>query len=104
MNGGRNSVGAEDYLASRRAGDRTSMRSVNGNANGGGGMPVYDDAGKRRTQYYEEQFKNGAGSAGRDKVQRGSPVLAELKTNVIVCLLVDSRHNAIDIDRRRSLR
>lgn len=104
MNGGRNSVAAEDVLAGRRAGDRTSMRSVNGNANGGGGTPVYDDAGKRRTQYYEEQFKNGAGSVGRDKMQRGSPVIAELKTNVIVCLTTVTTGCAIYIDRRRSLR
>lgn len=84
MNGERNSVAAEDHLASRRAGGRSSMRSVNGHANGGGGTPAYDDAGKRRTQYFEEQFKNGAGSMGREKVSRGSPVVAELKTNVIV--------------------
>lgn len=53
-------------------------------ANGGGGTPVYDDSGRRRTQYFEEQFKNGVGSAGRDKVHRSSPIIAELKTNVIV--------------------
>lgn len=85
MSGGRNSVGAEDYLASRRGGDRSSMRSANGNPNGGGGTPVYDDAGRRRTQYFDDQFKNGGNNAGREKVQRGSPVVAELKTNVIVC-------------------
>lgn len=96
MNGGRNSVAAEDHLAAKRAGDRSSMRSVNGMANGGGGTPVYDDAGRRRTQYFEEQFKNGAGSAGRDKVHRSSPIVAELKTNVIVGLSVDAEQRQID--------
>lgn len=88
MNVGRNSVAAEDYLAAKRGADRSSMRSVNGNANGGGGTPVYDDAGRRRSQYHENGNGNGNGVA---KAQRNSPVVAELKTNVIVSLL--SIHN-----------
>jgi len=54
------------------AGDRSSV-SLNGDS-------------KRRTQYFEEQFQykdNAVGSA-RERVQREAPVIAELRTNVIV--------------------
>ena len=46
----------------------------------------YNDESKRRSQYYEEQFqyKDGAVGLTREKAQRQSPVIAELKTNVIV--------------------
>lgn len=46
----------------------------------------YDNGSKHRTQYYEEQFqyKDNSTSAARDRVQRDSPIVAELKTNVIV--------------------
>jgi len=60
-------------LAGRKAGDRTSMGQ-------------YNNASKHRTQYYEDQFRykdNEIGTA-RERVQRESPVIAELKTNVIV--------------------
>ena len=69
----------DEVLGQRRAGDRSSMQSVK---NG------YDNASKRRSQYYEEQFqyKDNAMSGPRDKVYKQSPVIAEMKTNVIVCL------------------
>lgn len=46
----------------------------------------YNTAGKHRSQYYEDQFRYKDSEAGsvREKVQRESPVVAELKTNVIV--------------------
>ena len=46
----------------------------------------YNDASKRRTQYYEDQFqyKDNAVTQTRERVQRQTPVIAELKTNVIV--------------------
>lgn len=45
---------------------------------------------KRRTNYYEEQFQykgNGLGSV-RERIEKDSPVVAELRTNVIVCCQV----------------
>lgn len=54
------------------AGDRGSV-SLNGDS-------------KRRTQYFEEQFqyKDNAVGGARERVQREAPVIAELRTNVIV--------------------
>jgi len=66
----------EEALADRQAGDRSSMASQ------------YNSASKHRAQYYEDQFRykdNEAGSV-KERVQRESPVVAELKTNVIVRL------------------
>lgn len=59
----------------RRGGERENRRSFS-----------YNEESKRRSQYYEEQFlaKNGAPLVPREKVLRQSPVVAELKTNVIV--------------------
>jgi hypothetical protein len=44
------------------------------------------DASKRRTQYYEDSFayKDGHGQSAKERIQKDSPVVAELKTNVIV--------------------
>lgn len=41
---------------------------------------------RRRTQYYEEQFayRDATGSA-RERITKDSPIIAELRTNVIVC-------------------
>lgn len=41
---------------------------------------------KYRAQYYEDQLRYKDGEVGtvRDRVQRESPVIAELRTNVIV--------------------
>lgn len=45
------------------------------------------EASKRRTQYYEDSFayKDGHGQSAKERIQKDSPVVAELKTNVIVC-------------------
>lgn len=45
------------------------------------------EAGKRRLQYYEDVFayKENGTTTARDRVHREAPVVAELRTNVIVC-------------------
>lgn len=59
------------------------------------GAPQTGDAGqlkhggsRRRAQYYEEQFayKEDTTSSARERVIKDAPIVAELKTNVIVCL------------------
>lgn len=42
---------------------------------------------RQRAQYYEEQFsyKEGTTSNARDRVTKDAPIVAELRTNVIVC-------------------
>lgn len=63
----------DEVLASRKAGDRSSLGQ-------------YNSASRHRTQYYDEQFRykdNEVGSV-RERVHRESPVIAELRTNVIV--------------------
>jgi len=62
-----------EVMEGRQARDRTSLGQ-------------YNDASKHRTQYYEDQFRYKDGEVGtiRERVQRESPVIAELKTNVIV--------------------
>lgn len=67
-------AGDRGSLASRQPGDRSSVLSSN---------TVVD---RRRTQYYEEQFqyKDNVMKQTQDRVQRESPVIAELRTNVIV--------------------
>lgn len=44
------------------------------------------ETSKRRTQYYEDSFayKDGHGQSAKERIQKDSPVVAELKTNVIV--------------------
>lgn len=50
---------------------------------------------KRRSQYYEDQlsYKDGAVTSTRENVQKSSPVIAELKTNVIVSEVSESTSN-----------
>ncbi|RMY47254.1 hypothetical protein D0865_08777 [Hortaea werneckii] len=64
----------DDFAAARKSAHRSSMSHQ------------YTTAGKHRSQYYEDQFRYKDSEAGsvRDKVQRESPVVAELKTNVII--------------------
>lgn len=70
-----NGYAFEEIMAQRKASDRTSMRSM-----------TYDDRSKRRSQYHEEQFeyKDNARGSTRERIMKHSPVIAELKTNVIV--------------------
>ncbi|KAI7463963.1 hypothetical protein KC357_g8029 [Hortaea werneckii] len=64
----------DDIAAARKSAHRSSMSHQ------------YNTAGKHRSQYYEDQFRYKDSEAGsvREKVQRESPVVAELKTNVII--------------------
>lgn len=64
-----------DEFLQKHLGDRNSM------------IANYNNSSKQRTQYYEEQFqyKDNVNSNVRERVQRESPVIAELRTNVIVC-------------------
>jgi hypothetical protein len=46
---------------------------------------------KRRTNFYDEQFQykgNGGLGSVRERIEKDSPVVAELRTNVIVCCRV----------------
>lgn len=63
-----------DDFMQKHLGDRSSM------------IATYNNASKHRVQYYEEQFqqKDNGSSSVRERVQRESPVVAELRTNVIV--------------------
>ncbi|GAB7353152.1 hypothetical protein MBLNU459_g3686t1 [Dothideomycetes sp. NU459] len=59
--------------------DRKSMNGLKANG-------VSRDESRRRTQFFEEQFQykdNSFGSA-RERIEKDSPVIAELRTNVIV--------------------
>ena len=51
------------------------------------GHVVSPEEGKRRTQYFEDQFiyKDGHFGSARERVLKEAPVIAELRTNVIVC-------------------
>lgn len=53
-----------------------------------GNNGAYDHGSKHRMQYFEGhfQYKDNSMSAARERVHRESPVIAELKTNVIVGL------------------
>lgn len=65
-----------DYLRKQRAPQDTAMASY------------YNTPSRQRTQYYDEQFQykdNVHEGTIRERVQRDSPVVAELRTNVIVC-------------------
>lgn len=50
------------------------------------GQRAQNYGSRRRTQYYEERlaYKDATGSA-RERITKDSPVIAELRTNVIVC-------------------
>jgi hypothetical protein len=47
---------------------------------------VQPNGSRRRAQFYEEQFayKDGSTTLARDRVIRDAPIIAELRTNVIV--------------------
>lgn len=63
-----------DELMQKHLGNRTSM------------VASYNNSSKHRTQFYEEhfQYKDNVNGSVRERVQRESPVIAELRTNVIV--------------------
>jgi len=53
------------------------------------GRAMSPDDGRKRTQYYEDQFlpRDGPSGPARDRILRDSPVIADLRTNVIVRLI-----------------
>ncbi|EME47371.1 hypothetical protein DOTSEDRAFT_50786 [Dothistroma septosporum NZE10] len=63
-----------DDFMQKHLGDRNSM------------IATYNSSSKHRLQYYDEPFQQrGNGHGGiRERVQRESPVVAELRTNVII--------------------
>ncbi|KAK1809403.1 hypothetical protein LTR12_016233 [Friedmanniomyces endolithicus] len=63
----------DKVMEGRQPRDRTSLGQCN-------------DVSKHRTQYYEDQFRYKGGEVGttRERVQREGPVIAALKTNVII--------------------
>ncbi|KAL5414068.1 hypothetical protein PMIN03_003419 [Paraphaeosphaeria minitans] len=60
---------------------------------------VQPNGSRRRAQFYEEQFayKDGSTSLARDRVIRDAPIIAELRTNVIIkdeyTLVTDLSHH-----------
>jgi hypothetical protein len=66
----------DNNLPHAMGGNRTSL-SMNGSL----------DAKRRTTSYDEQyQYKNNAYSSARERVHRESPIIAELRTNVIVSI------------------
>ncbi|KAI5367979.1 Putative macrophage migration inhibitory factor, Tautomerase/MIF superfamily [Septoria linicola] len=49
-------------------------------------MASYNSSSRQRTQYYDEQFqyKDGTNGTIRERVHRDSPIVVELRTNVII--------------------
>lgn len=47
---------------------------------------------RSRQQFYEDSFsyKDGTASSARERVTKDAPIIAELRTNVIVCVLAPS--------------
>lgn len=56
-------------------------------------MASYNNPSRQRTQFYDEQFqyKDNTNGTVRERVQRDSPIVAELRTNVIVCARARAR-------------
>ena len=50
----------------------------------------YDNVPKHRTPQTAEASKNGLSTSVREKIQRASPLIAELRTNVIVSSLLQN--------------
>ena len=52
---------------------------------------------RRRTQYFEEQFayKDDSTSSARDRVIKDAPIIADLRTNVIVCVAKHRPSNTV---------
>lgn len=53
------------------------------------GRAMSPEESKKRTQYFEDHFsaRDGPSGAARDRILRDSPVVADLRTNVIVCVI-----------------
>lgn len=53
------------------------------------GQAISPEEGKRRTQYFEDHFsyRDSHVESARERIQKDSPIIAELRTNVIVRIL-----------------
>lgn len=98
----RSSVHAADALANQVApSDRQdSHQHLTPHAMGGNRTSLSMNGGldhKRRTMSYEEQYqyKDNVYGSARERVHRESPVLAELRTNVIVSIAIKT--HAMDL-------
>lgn len=56
------------------------------------GQALSPGDGRKRIRYFEDHFayKDGQSASARDRVQKDSPIIAELRTNVIVRIITDS--------------
>lgn len=77
---------AEDYAIADAIAQRGNLEELmqQQRLSSDGRSYSYNDAPKRRTQLYEEQPQRNGAVQTRERVQRQTPVIAELKTNVIV--------------------
>lgn len=71
---------------SKRDSDYSTAGDRKPNLNGLRMHAVSPEESKSRTQYFEDQFKeeNSSISSARERIEKDSPVIAELRTNVIV--------------------
>ena len=68
--------------------NRAQTNAVSNNAVSNGLRPM---TSRSRAQFYEEQFsyKDGIASSARERVSKDAPIVAELRTNVIVRFIAD---------------
>jgi len=68
---------------------RPASRGATGGKKGSDavGQRQHNYGARQRTQYYEDQFayKDDSTSSARERVTKDAPIIAELRTNVIVC-------------------
>lgn len=65
----------------------TMTNNSSGERGDNDGRAMSPDEGRKLTQYFEDQFayKDGHVGSARERIQKDSPIIAELRTNVIVC-------------------
>lgn len=83
-------------------GPRHLRPTTRGNANGAG--ELRPATSRSRAQFYEDSFayKEGHGSSARDRVTKDAPIIAELRTNVIVRLVISALHSSRMLTQARS--
>lgn len=83
---------AEDYAIADSIAQRGNLEELmqRQRLSNDGRSHSYNDTSKRRSQLYEEQSQQNGVVQTRDRVQRQTPVIAELKTNVIVSMKCSS--------------
>jgi hypothetical protein len=79
---------------------RPTTRGTTGDALG----ELRPPTSRSRAQYYEDSFayKEGHGQSARDRVTKDAPIVAELRTNVIVRLIISVLHLLPVLTQRRS--